>query len=96
MDLKKLLTNGWMKSVAYLAQMSHVLAGYSILITANLLWGKLGMFLTLIPLIILVGLKEFWYDLRYEEPKETMMDSIFDASMYGLGATLAILAVCLI
>jgi len=36
--------------------------------------------------IIAASVKEFWYDMKYELPKQTWGDSFMDWSFYMLGA----------
>jgi hypothetical protein len=35
--------------------------------------------------------KEFWYDARFETPKQSFMNNLTDFLFYGLGTGLAIL-----
>jgi len=83
--------NTWMNNPQYLAQIGHFLAGGSVIVIATLFSVVLGagwlpVLITLAVGVVAASLKEFWYDMVYELPKQTWGDSIMDWSFYMLGA----------
>lgn len=42
--------------------------------------------------ILLAGIKEFWFDARYEVPVQTLIDNLEDFLGYTVGIVLALLA----
>ena len=85
----------WMESAQNLANIGHALAGYAVLVTANL-FTRNG-----VPITIVEGLlaayvlgKEYIYDLR-EETGETFASSTEDALGYLVGNAVAWLPVLL-
>ena len=82
--------NTWMNNSQYLAQIGHVLAGYSIILTVGLLSQRfhsnwLPLLVTTALFITIALLKEFWYDFHYELPIQTFGDSFMDFSFYMVG-----------
>lgn len=85
----------WMKSPVFLANAGHVmLGGIVTLVTAlfthnwlylGVIWGALALY---------VGVKEYYFDLKYESD-ETLGSSTIDALGYVVGATLSGLLVLL-
>ena len=63
-----------MNDPQYLAQVGHFLGGGSILLVACVFLGAHA------------AIKEFWYDMHYELPKQTWGDSAMDFTFYLLGA----------
>lgn len=86
--------NSWMTNSTYLAQIGHFLGAYSLILTVTLCCHDI---LTLVVTTALgevfVGLKEFWYDMKYELPKQTFWDSLLDWTFYQLGAIIGWLVV---
>jgi hypothetical protein len=86
--------DSWMMNVQIIAQGVHFLLGFSaILLTA--LIGVLAGYPTgpvevaLGVVVVLAAVKEFFYDIVYELPKQTWGDSIMDFAFYLLGAAVA-------
>lgn len=83
--------NFWMNNPQYLAQIGHFFGAYSIVFTA-------GHFLpsaypgVVLAMVCYMVVKEFWWDLVYEVPKQTWGDSIMDFGFYTLGIVAATLA----
>jgi hypothetical protein len=85
------LTNTWMNNPQYLAQVGHFLGGGYVMTLATLaalIWAHgagapLGW--TLGVGIAAAAIKEFYYDLRYELPKQTIADSAMDFTFYVVG-----------
>lgn len=83
--------NTWMNSPQYLAQVGHFLGGLCALLLATLaavLWGHATSMIPLYTLgvgVTLAAVKEFWYDMKYELPKQTWGDSLMDFGFYILG-----------
>lgn len=79
------LKNSWMNDANVLAQIGHVLGGYGIVLTGAF-WGNQWVALGLAGgTIAYAGVKEFWYDARFELPKQTAADNWLDFSMYCVG-----------
>ena len=79
-----------MTNIQYLSQVGHFLAGGALLLLAGAFSAVLGggwspVLITLGVGIVAVTWKEFWYDLRYETPKQTLGDSLMDFAFYVLG-----------
>lgn len=53
-------------------------------------WGAKGMWIVASVFIILAVLKEFWYDLTFELPRQTLADSALDFAFYMLGIVVAV------
>jgi hypothetical protein len=86
----------WMNNSEYLAQSSHFAFGYAIIMTAMAIslirdWGWSLIFWVLGIGVALASLKEFWFDMVYEIPKQTWGDSILDFSFYMIGAATGLL-----
>jgi hypothetical protein len=82
-----------MNNPQYLAQVGHFFFGSTTTLVAALFGGMLAVFISLSALTLYATVKEFWYDLRYEIPKQTFGDSAMDfAFIVGGGAVGAALA----
>jgi hypothetical protein len=82
--------NSWMASQRFDTQCAHILAGYSVIMTTKLFWPshvKLAVLLALLSATI----KEFWYDAKYELPRQTWKDNLLDFSMYCVGVFIGII-----
>ncbi len=84
--------NTWMNNPQYLAQIGHFFGAYSIVITAYMILGP-HWFYVAIALFLYAVVKEFWWDMVYELPKQTWGDSIMDFVFYMLGMGSASLVV---
>jgi hypothetical protein len=79
--------NRWMNNPQYLAQVGHLFFGSTVTLVAALFGGLFAMWISLGALTLYATVKEFWYDLRYEVPKQTFGDSAMDfAFIVGGGA----------
>ncbi len=87
--------NRWMNDPRYLAQIGHTLGGYAIVLTAFLFFGRPSLLFSLPAIVVAAALKEFWYDARYELPKQTAFDNWLDFGFYLVGAGLGS-AACLL
>jgi len=91
--MKFSLTNTWMNDPNYLAQVGHVLFGYSLILTVAFAGRSFeSCWWTLAGGALVAGLKEFWYDAKYEIPKQTFWDNLLDFSMYIVGGFVGMLA----
>jgi hypothetical protein len=82
--------NRWMNNPQYLAQVGHFLGGAMIVTLVTVFGGfELGVY-ALAPITVAAGVKEFWYDMKYELPKQTWADSAMDFVFYFLGALVAV------
>jgi hypothetical protein len=91
----------WMNSSQYLAQIGHFAFGYAIIITAIAIslirdWGWKFTLWTLGIGIAAASLKEFWFDMLYELPKQTFGDSFMDWFFYVFGAGVGLLVAWLL
>lgn len=84
------LKNKWMNDANVLAQIGHVLGGYGIVLTAAFLGGRVYAVSFAAALMVYAAVKEFWYDARFELPKQTWQDNVLDFSMYGVGTILGL------
>jgi len=79
-----------------LAQFGHTLLGALVVFAATVFAGLPGMRDSLGIGVIVANAKEFWWDMRYEVPKQSIVDSVEDFVFYclggGLGMILATLA----
>lgn len=75
----------WMKSEAWLANAGHFLAGLSVLMVTTVFthsWLAIGIVEAVLALY--VGVKEFWFDIRYESNEDYASGTI-DALGYVAG-----------
>ncbi len=79
-----------MNKPQYLAQVGHSLGGCLAVVCAAFFWGLPAVWIALAVGVPLAALKEFWYDLRYERPKQTWSDSAMDFGFYLLGAAVGV------
>jgi hypothetical protein len=82
--------NLWMNNPQYLAQVGHFLGGCLLLVLSALVCATLGVGWHPSVFVFLAGciaaaLKEFWYDMKYELPRQTWSDSIMDFTFYVIG-----------
>ena len=87
--------NKWMNNPQYLAQIGHTLGGCLAIIVAAFFWGMLAVWITLGIGIGVAAAKEFWYDMKYEIPKQTWADSGMDFGFYMLGAAVGLGLACI-
>ena len=85
------LTNKWMNDPRYLAQAGHFLGAYAVIFTTFHFAGLQKALLATISGALIAALKEFWYDAKYELPKQTNFDNILDFTMYVVGGGVALL-----
>jgi hypothetical protein len=83
------LTNKWMNDPTFLAQAAHFFGAVSLIMTAAHFAGNTGGFITGGVLMALAIVKEFWYDIVYEIPKQSFWDSALDFSFYFIGTLVA-------
>jgi hypothetical protein len=72
----------------FVAEVAHFSVAYSILFTVLVKWPELGIGVALIG-VTLAGIKEFWYDANYEQPKQDFLANLLDFSCYLGGILLA-------
>lgn len=84
--------NSWMNSSQYLAQVGHFFGAYSLIFTVGVLWGSTTMFIVFGGGVLLAAIKEFWYDMVAELPKQTWTDSLMDFCFYLFGGCVALVA----
>lgn len=82
--------NTWMNNPQYLAQIGHALGGCLLIVFTTLLsvlfgWGWLPILIVLGIGVAAAAVKEFWYDMKFELPKQSWGDSAMDFGFYMLG-----------
>lgn len=93
--MKTASTNeSWMMNVQIIAQGVHFFLAYSVISTVALFslafeypTGPVEIALSIG--VIAAAIKEFFYDMRYELPKQTWGDSIMDFAFYLLGGAVS-------
>lgn len=97
MDLKeeadKLLTNSWMNNATFLAQAGHFLLCYSMVLTGEFLFGHIAAVVVAALMLGYGVVKEFWYDMKFELPKQTWGDSILDFCFLVFGIIFALVMI---
>jgi hypothetical protein len=83
------LTNKWMNDPTFLAQSAHFFGAVATVMTAAHFFGKTGGLITAGVFTAAALVKEFWYDLKYEIPKQSFGDSALDFAFYGIGLVLS-------
>ncbi len=80
-------TNTWMNSVDFLASAAHTLGGAMIVVLATVFFGFApAWWIAWLGIVIAAGIKEYWFDSRYELPKQTFYDNTLDFVFYQVGA----------
>jgi hypothetical protein len=88
------LQNSWMDNPTFLAEMAHFAWAYGILLTAAL-WSATRRQLVCLfgAFVAFAVVKEFWYDLRYEIPADSVAGSTLDFVVYLAGGLAALLVI---
>jgi hypothetical protein len=81
--------NTWMNNPNVLAQFGHAGIPYGLLLTLDKFHSPL-FWPVAIGIMVFALVKEFWYDAKYELPKQTFITNLIDFSFYALGVGLAI------
>lgn len=81
------LKNSWMDNQLFHVQIAHALGGLVVVLLAAFFWGMIGVGAALAVGIPVIALKEFWYDLHFELPNDTVAGSGLDFLAYMIGAT---------
>lgn len=79
------LTNTWMNNPTFLAQAAHFFGAVAIIMSLAHFLGETGGFISAGLFLAYAVVKEFWYDLKYELPKQSFGDSALDFTFYLLG-----------
>ena len=79
--------NSWMASQRFDTQCAHVLAGMTAMLFVREHWPRHRRLMALI-FVTSAAIKEFFYDSRYELPRQTWEDNTLDFSMYCVGITI--------
>lgn len=83
------LTNTWMNNPTFLAQSAHFFSAIAIIMTLAHFFGEAGGLVAAGLFTAYAVVKEFWYDLKYELPKQSLGDSALDFTFYMIGVTVA-------
>jgi hypothetical protein len=87
MSIKDWFSNTWMDNPLYHVQIAHALGGLALVLIAAFFWQMTGVLAMLGVGVPVVALKEFWYDLKFEIPNDTVAGSGLDFLAYMIGAT---------
>lgn len=87
------LSNSWMNNPTFLAQAAHFFGAIAIVMTCVYFRNKKAAWIAASTIVAGAAVKEFWYDLAYELPKQTIGNSTLDFSFYLLGSIVALLLV---
>lgn len=85
------LQNSWMDNPTFLAEMAHFAWAYGILLTAAL-WSatRRQLVCLFLAFVVFAVVKEYWYDLNYEIPADSVSGSTLDFCVYMLGGLVAL------
>lgn len=75
--------NTWMTSPKFLAQAAHFLGAYAFVLTMSH-WHQ-PLWPAGVAVCAYAGFKEFWYDMKFELPKQSVWDGVLDAAFLVLG-----------
>ena len=78
----------WMTNPEFIAQAAHALTGYGVALTAAYFGWSLWLAAALF--VAYAALKEFWFDLNFETPKQTIWDSMLDFTFYLVGLAIGL------
>lgn len=88
------LQNSWMDNPTFLAEMAHFAWAYGILLTAALFSATRRQLVGLVAAFFAFAVaKEFWYDLTFELPNDTLAGSALDFAVYLVGLAVALLVI---
>jgi hypothetical protein len=76
------------KTFNLVSQLGHFAGGLAVIFGCHDLWGRSGMEIGLVALIVIAAIKEFVYDYAYETTVERG-SSFLDFSIYMVGALVA-------
>jgi hypothetical protein len=82
------------KTFNLVSQMGHCAGGLASAWGSYMFWGQKGALWSMLVLAILVGIKEWWWDNKYETA-EVRGSNLLDWSMWMVGSAVANLAVWL-
>jgi len=85
--------NTWMNNPDFLAAAAHLFGALAIIMIAYRALGKKGGLVSTGLFIIYALIKEFWWDMNYELPKQTFGDAFLDFFSYMAGLVLALIIV---
>lgn len=77
--------NSWMTDYNFVAFMAHSCGALSIMMVLAFLFGHVIMLPTAGGLLLAALVKEFWYDIRFETPTQTVTDGLIDFAGYATG-----------
>lgn len=83
------LTNKWMNDPTFLAPSAHFFGAMATIMTVAHFAGKTGGLIAAGLFTAAAVVKEFWYDMKYELPKQSWGDSGLDFAFYMVGVVLA-------
>lgn len=85
-----------MDNATFLAEMAHFAWAYGILLTAALFsFTAKGLIRLFLAFTLFAVLKEFWYDLVYELPPDSVAGSTLDFCIYMAGGMVALFVIWL-
>jgi hypothetical protein len=75
----------WMTNYNFVCFMAHSEGALLLTLVPFLLFGPTAWSAMTIAVLIAAGIKEFWFDMRYEDPPQTFNDSLLDFAGYAIG-----------
>jgi len=78
--------NRWMNNPQYLAQVGHFFGAFSVVLICALFGGMHAVLISLPCVFVGALIKEYWYDMRYELPRQSFSDSSMDFVFFCAGA----------
>jgi hypothetical protein len=69
-------------SPSWITDNAHFWFAYAVVLTSRQAW-------MVLPVILLALVKEFWFDAKFEVPKQTFADNMTDFLGYTLGSIVA-------
>lgn len=87
--------NSWMTNYNFIAFMAHSCSALSLMLLTGYLLGSTWTMPMALAIMVFAGVKEFWYDIKYELPKQTVTDGFLDFAGYIAGTFVGSLVVML-
>jgi len=79
----------------FLGYSAHIWSAAFLTSLGFIFGGLAGAWIILILIMAFAGVKEFWYDAKYETPHQTFWDNLWDTLTYFGGCVLAMVVIYL-
>lgn len=86
--LRPYLTNSWMADPDIDAYLAHVFAAATVVLGCDRIWD--AKWESTLAVIVAAAVKEYWFDMNFELPKQTWGGSTMDFVTYLAGIPLAL------